>query len=124
MSDPFLSFFLSFFLFAPFSELATNLRDMLSEMENPLSIQNGLTLDELALFFSKSVTKKKKQLLQHFGEKNSDILFGNAGFRLDVQPSSIEGAGTGVFVREGHVSPGQIVALYPGTVYQPYHPVL
>ena len=49
-----------------------------------------------------------------------------SGFRLAVRPSSMgEDAGNGVFVESGgEVSAGQIVALYPGVVYQPYHPVL
>ncbi|KAG7227132.1 hypothetical protein INR49_013930 [Caranx melampygus] len=46
------------------------------------------------------------------------------GFCIDRQPSSLPFAGTGVFVTKGFVPKGATVALYPGTVYQAYEPIL
>ena len=40
------------------------------------------------------------------------------GFTLEVRPSSVEGAGLGVFVK-GETAPGTVVALWPGLVYPP-----
>jgi len=42
-----------------------------------------------------------------------------SGFQISRKPSSIPGAGTGVFVTAGKVSKGQVVAIYPGSVYRP-----
>ncbi|XP_068594342.1 SET domain-containing protein 9 [Cebidichthys violaceus] len=46
------------------------------------------------------------------------------GFCLDRKPSSLPSAGTGVFVTKGSVPKGATVAMYPGTVYQAYEPIL
>lgn len=43
-------------------------------------------------------------------------------FTLQKKPSNIPNAGSGIFLK-GHVPNGQIVALYPGLVYAPHHPV-
>jgi hypothetical protein len=41
------------------------------------------------------------------------------GFELEVKPSTIHGAGNGVFVKSGNVYPGTVIALFPGLVYLP-----
>lgn len=46
------------------------------------------------------------------------------GFCIDRKPSSLPSAGTGVFVIKGFVPKGTTVAMYPGTIYQPYEPIL
>ncbi|XP_034038767.1 SET domain-containing protein 9 [Thalassophryne amazonica] len=46
------------------------------------------------------------------------------GFSIDRRPSTLPFAGTGVFVSSGAVPKGATVAMYPGTVYQPYEPIL
>ena len=56
--------------------------------------------------------------------KNQDILRGVAGFSLVRGPSSVSGAGMGVYVSSGQAVCGSVVCLYPGTVYQPYQPIL
>lgn len=50
-------------------------------------------------------------------------LFSDCGFALKVKRSTVSAAGQGVFVSEGKVSKGTVVALYPGTVYRPYEPI-
>jgi len=55
---------------------------------------------------------------------NQRRLLGQAGFSLEVKISNIPGAGRGVFVKDGQVKEGDLVCLYPGTVYQPHHPIL
>lgn len=46
------------------------------------------------------------------------------GFSLVLGPSRLAGGGMGVFVERGCVRKGQLVALYPGTVYFPFEPIL
>ncbi|XP_026169626.1 SET domain-containing protein 9 [Mastacembelus armatus] len=46
------------------------------------------------------------------------------GFCIDRKPSTLPFAGTGVFVTKGFVPKGATVAMYPGTVYQAYEPIL
>ncbi|KAJ8664162.1 hypothetical protein O0I10_000441 [Lichtheimia ornata] len=45
------------------------------------------------------------------------------GFSVHTRASTIAGAGQGVFLR-GQCDAGQVVCLYPGTVYQPFEPLL
>ncbi|XP_068427458.1 SET domain-containing protein 9 [Clinocottus analis] len=53
-----------------------------------------------------------------------DAMLQSLGFCLDRKPSSLPFAGTGVFVTKGCVPKGATVAMYPGTVYQAYEPIL
>ncbi|XP_013881209.1 SET domain-containing protein 9 [Austrofundulus limnaeus] len=53
-----------------------------------------------------------------------DLIFQSLGFCIDRKPSSLPSAGTGVFVTRGCVPRGATVAMYPGTIYQPYEPIL
>ncbi|XP_040026292.1 SET domain-containing protein 9 [Gasterosteus aculeatus] len=53
-----------------------------------------------------------------------DVMLRSLGFCLDRKPSSLPLAGTGVFVTKGRVPKGTTVAMYPGTVYQFYEPIL
>lgn len=53
-----------------------------------------------------------------------DLQLQTMGFCLHKYPSSIPEAGHGVKVLRGHVQRGQIVALYPGSVYEPGDPIL
>ena len=57
-------------------------------------------------------------------DENRSGLFRAWGFELGLRASGIKGAGLGVFVLKGSVRKGQIVALYPGTVYRPSQPIL
>ncbi|KAM4552429.1 SET domain-containing protein 9 [Odontesthes bonariensis] len=53
-----------------------------------------------------------------------DAMLQSLGFCIDRKPSTLPFAGTGVFVTKGFVPKGAAVAMYPGTVYQPYEPIL
>ncbi|KAM7401017.1 hypothetical protein PAMA_005290 [Pampus argenteus] len=53
-----------------------------------------------------------------------DATLQSLGFSIDRKPSSLHFAGTGVFVTRGFVPKGTTVAMYPGTVYQAYEPIL
>ncbi len=53
-----------------------------------------------------------------------DAMLQSLGFCIDRKPSSLPFAGTGVFVTKGFVPKGATVAMYPGTVYQAYEPIL
>lgn len=46
------------------------------------------------------------------------------GFCIERKSSTLPFAGNGVFVSSGFVPKGATVAMYPGTVYQPYEPIL
>lgn len=73
--------------------------------------------------FHSEVTSEEK----HYGGNPScghEAMLQALGFCIDRQPSTLPFAGTGVFVTKGFVPKGATVALYPGTVYQAYEPIL
>jgi len=88
------------------SKIISELTDNLSNFE-----QHKLLRDNLATYSDLFV-------------KNSERLGETAGFRLERRESGIEAAGRGVFVSWGGVRAGSVVCLYPGTIYQPYQPIL
>ncbi|XP_062334020.1 SET domain-containing protein 9 isoform X1 [Osmerus eperlanus] len=57
-------------------------------------------------------------------KRGFDLMLHNVGFCLERQPSTLLFGGTGVFVTKGWVPKGVTVAMYPGTVYQAYDPIL
>lgn len=63
-------------------------------------------------------------LYEQLHHNNQDILRQVGGFNLARAPSTVHEAGLGVFLSAGHAARGSVVCLYPGTVYQPYQPVL
>ncbi|XP_069678242.1 SET domain-containing protein 9-like isoform X3 [Periplaneta americana] len=46
------------------------------------------------------------------------------GFCIMRSPSNVPGAGQGVVMKSGRADSGKLIALYPGTLYQPYEPIL
>lgn len=48
----------------------------------------------------------------------------NLGYQVEKRPSLLSGGGQGLFVTSGVVPRGSLVALYPGTVYWPFEPIL
>ncbi|KAG2225756.1 hypothetical protein INT45_011424 [Circinella minor] len=58
----------------------------------------------------------------HESKDPATNLMHQAGFSVQKCVSSIQGAGTGVFL-SGQCQAGQIVCLYPGTVYLPFEPL-
>ncbi|KAJ8287205.1 hypothetical protein GJAV_G00048880 [Gymnothorax javanicus] len=55
--------------------------------------------------------------------KPCEVMLESFGFCIERRPSSLQAAGTGVFVTMGMVPKGATVAMYPGTVYQIYEPI-
>ncbi|XP_077137515.1 SET domain-containing protein 9-like [Ranitomeya variabilis] len=53
----------------------------------------------------------------------ADAIYECLGFYIDRQPSTMEAAGTGVFVSKGFVPKGAVVSMYPGAVYQSFEPI-
>ncbi|KAM3603807.1 uncharacterized protein V6R79_002404 [Siganus canaliculatus] len=53
-----------------------------------------------------------------------DAMLQSLGFCIHRKPSSLPSAGTGVFVTKGFVPKGVAVAMYPGTIYQAFEPIL
>ena len=69
-------------------------------------------------------TKKRQDLFSSLHAKNKTVLEREWGFDVSVAPSLIPNAGNGVFLSRGGVRRGQMVALYPGTLYLPHQPIL
>lgn len=55
---------------------------------------------------------------------NSQTTGALLGFTVEKGPSGLPAGGTGVFVTNGHVPRGSVVAFYPGTVYYPHEAIL
>ncbi|KAG0725947.1 SET domain-containing protein 9 [Chionoecetes opilio] len=64
-------------------------------------------------------------LLRHYSLRNREAMQSSFGYSVRVTPSSVAGLGSGV-VLEGQsgASRGQLMALYPGSLYLPQQPVL
>ncbi|CAN9503164.1 unnamed protein product [Ophioblennius macclurei] len=78
---------------------------------------------------SRSLLKLFRVLLRSHGATRhpvcaQDAMLQSLGFCIDRRPSSVPSAGTGVFVIKGFVPKGVTVAMYPGTIYLPYEPIL
>ena len=58
------------------------------------------------------------------GERGKEVMKKCFGFVCELGASSISKGGQGVFVREGRIAKGDLVAIYPGTLYSPYDPLL
>ena len=99
-------------------EIEDCLRQILDKLENPCKCV------ETALIIFGRDTICRRKLFKEYGRKNREILLKNFGFDLEIKTSAMPGAGKGVFLRQGRVIRGQVVALYPGTIYMPYQPIL
>lgn len=61
------------------------------------------------------------RLLDLMARISSDMGDSECKFQLGVRESTIPNAGRGVFLQQGHVGEGDIITLYPGTIYRlPY----
>ena len=99
------------------ANLATEeLIQQLSELLSRFIIPNYLTS------FKNSPARREE--FRQIYAKNQDILYCMFGFNLAVADSRTKSAGRGVFVAKGQIQRGQIVALYPGTIYFPHQPIL
>eukprot|EP00095_Tigriopus_kingsejongensis_P007837 maker-scaffold1517_size37798-snap-gene-0.10 protein:Tk07837 transcript:maker-scaffold1517_size37798-snap-gene-0.10-mRNA-1 annotation:"predicted protein" len=70
-------------------------------------------------------TAQRKGHFDSLHEVNNEILRSHWGFQLAVRTSlNPRVQGKGVFVAKGSIRKGQMVALYPGTIYEPFQPIL
>ena len=99
-------------------EIENCLKEMLLAFEKPYA-----NIDETLIIFGGN-SSKRRHLFESYGRKNREILLHKFGFDLDIKQSAMQEAGKGVFVRRGRIMRGQVVALYPGTIYLPYQPIL
>merc|ERR1719419_744729 len=76
------------------------------------------------IFLKEKIIKDIKSIYKDLHLRHQCVLRKVAGFNLSVAPSSVSGAGQGVFIDHGYAKRGSVVGLYPGTVYQPYQPIL
>ena len=67
---------------------------------------------------------ERRDLIRSLHAKNKAVLEREWGFCASVATSHLANAGNGVILSRGRVRRGQIVALYPGTLYMPYQPIL
>ena len=88
------------------AEIVKSLENLFNSFDQYLCLKDDLTLYD------------------NLHHKNQDILRAVAGFSLVRAPSTVPDAGLGVFISSGQAVCGSVVCLYPGTVYQPYQPIL
>eukprot|EP00731_Ephydatia_muelleri_P018222 Em0011g262a len=96
---------------------SSQLRDLLEALHDsvpPLSPRDYHTL----------LRGRSPERLNALSKQASDAVLELFGFSLVLGPSRLTGGGVGVFVERGCVRKGQLVALYPGTVYLPFEPIL
>ncbi|KAL2087688.1 hypothetical protein ACEWY4_016516 [Coilia grayii] len=88
-------------------------------------LKNDLTKRDVLSLLPTSV---QSRYLQNSSKTQTDspgqVMLDTLGFWIERSPSSLPFAGTGVFVTKGSVPKGATVAMYPGTVYQEYEPIL
>jgi len=90
----------------------------ISLVENSqLSKQEDVYLKTLKSFFS------KLSIVDAQNESVHDLMLQELGFFIERRQSNIKDGGRGVFVTDGVIHEGEMVALYPGTVYYPMEPV-
>ncbi|XP_016085386.1 SET domain-containing protein 9 isoform X2 [Sinocyclocheilus grahami] len=78
---------------------------------------------ELLRFLSQSKRDKYTNVQNGARDAPCALALNALGFRLERKRSSLQLAGSGVFVTQGHVPEGSIVAMYPGTIYQADEPI-
>ena len=91
-------------------------------------VQNVNLIDSitaiLATFKPYTLLKDDVTTFNQLHSKNQDILYRNFGFQLKKSISTLGNqAGDGIFLYKGSVKKGQIVAMYPGTIYQSYNSI-
>ena len=69
-------------------------------------------------------TKNRVDLFTSLHAKNQSVLEREWGFNITVSPSLLPNAGNGVILSRGRARRGQMIALYPGTLYLPHQPIL
>ena len=79
-------------------------------------VKNKVVTDQEAILQLIEVLTKLNGVVQ---SDPSKVLKSISGFQLIRKRSQIKDAGVGVFIAEGKALKGQIVAVYPGTVYFP-----
>ena len=100
------------------TEIEHCLKEMMLAFESPCKS------NESALIIFGGDSLKRRELFEKCGRKNREILLKRFGFDLEIKMSAMPGAGKGVFIKQGRILRGQVVALYPGTIYMPYQPIL
>lgn len=113
--------------FVPWVALNFSEKTAVTEVTSSLPTEVAL-INELRNCFSHltdySTLKDDLTIYEKLYCDNQQILLRTRGFCVAKGPSLIPGAGAGVFLTHGLVEKGEIVCLYPGTVYQPYQPIL
>lgn len=88
-------------------------------------IEENVILDQLftlLMSFERS-TNVRQPCHTQVHERNCSVMEKIAGFNIKTCRSKLKDAGTGVVLAAGSVKKGQVVAMYPGTVYQPSDPL-
>ena len=69
-------------------------------------------------------TTSRADLFSSLHTKNKVVMEKEWGFDLSVSPSLLPNAGNGAILARGRARRGQMIALYPGTLYLPHQPIL
>ena len=99
-------------------DLEKGLKKLLAVLEKPHK-----SIENTRIIFGGD-SRKRRDLFEKFGRTNREILLRQFGFEVEIRNSGMPGAGKGVFVKQGSIKCGQVVALYPGIIYQSYQPIL
>ncbi|XP_016400349.1 SET domain-containing protein 9 isoform X2 [Sinocyclocheilus rhinocerous] len=78
---------------------------------------------ELLRFLPQSKRDKYTNVQNGTRDAPCAVVLNALGFRIERKRSSLQLAGTGVFVTQGRVPEGSTVAMYPGTIYQADEPI-
>lgn len=78
---------------------------------------------ELLRFLPQAKRDKYTNVEDETRDTPSAVMLNALGFRIERKRSSLQLAGTGVFVTRGRAPKGSIVAMYPGTIYQADEPI-
>lgn len=90
------------------------LRPIAKDASNRQAFENVKGVQQITRLFEAIHVAHHKRSLEEMHMQSVDALHRAFGFRLSIQPSTLQGAGNGVYLK-GVREQGEIVSLYPGT---------
>ncbi|CAG0882704.1 unnamed protein product [Darwinula stevensoni] len=107
--------------------IATNLKDRnlrLATSDADKIVSDGRLVSSLVEVMSKFEMSVEKKDWPEIHLKNLKVMHKVCGFTIRKGASKLPHGGTGVGVADGEIPEGTLVALYPGTRYMPWNPIL
>jgi hypothetical protein len=93
----------------------TDKKTLKTEVQNLLNIQ----IEEMFNHIDSSTNALENTSPEIYTEELNNLLMHKIGFTLDVKKSGIKNADYGVFINGTYISPGTVVAIFPGRVHLP-----